>query len=206
MNIAEIIDRLPIDQIAQQLGVNPDEARTASEYAVPALVGGMKANAQDDAGALSLAHALQQHDNDLADGVLDGREPIDRVDTEDGDKIVRHIFGDNREQVAQQLGGVSGAGGGLIGKLMPILAPLVMSYLAKRMMGGRGGDAPAGGSGGMGDILGQVLGGGGGGQASSGGGLSDILGQVLGGGGASRSGGGLDIGDILGGLLGGGRR
>ncbi|MBS0510123.1 MAG: tellurite resistance TerB family protein [Proteobacteria bacterium] len=70
-----------------------------------------------------------------------------------------------------------------------------------------------GGSGGLGDLLGAVLGGGGGGApATGGGGLGDLLGAALGGqgGGIGRSassgaaGGGL--GDLLGGVLGGGAR
>jgi uncharacterized membrane protein YebE (DUF533 family) len=58
--------------------------------------------------------------------------------------------------------------------------------------------------GGLGDILGQVLGGGTGGttRMPQGGGLGDILGQVLGGAQGSPAGGGL--GDILGQVLGGG--
>ncbi|UJX44907.1 tellurite resistance TerB family protein [Xanthobacter sp. YC-JY1] len=84
----------------------------------------------------------------------------------------------------------------------------------------RGGGAQQGGGGlpgGLGDILGQVLGGGGqrggSGGAPSGlpGGLGDILGQVLGGGGQRGGSGGAPsglpggLGDILGQVLGGGR-
>lgn len=66
----------------------------------------------------------------------------------------------------------------------------------------------AGASGGIGDILGQVLGGGRARPQSGGGGLNDILGQVLGGGAQGRSGGGSGLpgglDDILGQVLGGG--
>lgn len=207
MNVDEIVQKLPVDQIAQQLGVDPDKAREAIGLAVPAIVGGMQANAQDPGGEKSLAEALGQHDDDLADGVLDGNDSIDRVDTDDGDKIVGHIFGENRDQVVNQLSGASGLGGGLMGKLLPMLAPLVMSYIAKRLLGGGGGGNVAAQSGGMGSILGQILGGSGRG-GSHGGGLADVLGQVLGGGAPQqqRQSGGIDIGSILGGLLGAGRK
>jgi uncharacterized protein YidB (DUF937 family) len=66
--------------------------------------------------------------------------------------------------------------------------------------GGAGQPAPGAGGGGLGDVLGQVLGGGA--QRGGGGGMGDILGQVLGGG-AQRGGGG-GMGDILGQVLGGG--
>jgi len=63
------------------------------------------------------------------------------------------------------------------------LLPIVLSMLASRGAAGSG-SREAGPGGGLGDLLGQVLGGG-----QRGGGLSDILGQVLGGGGAGGLGG-----------------
>jgi uncharacterized membrane protein YebE (DUF533 family) len=85
-----------------------------------------------------------------------------------------------------------------------------MLEAAVRNGGGLGTNTRGASGGGLGDILGQVLGGqpqgssGGGGQLP--GGLGDILGQVLGGGqpaGRSTGGRGGDIGDILGQVLGG---
>ena len=90
------------------------------------------------------------------------------------------------------------AGGGMSSVLMALL-PVVLSMLASRS-GGAGQAAPGAGGGGLGDVLGQVLGGGT--QRGGGGGMGDILGQVLGGG-AQRGGGG-GMGDILGPVLGGG--
>lgn len=75
-----------------------------------------------------------------------------------------------------------GAGSGPSAALLALL-PIVLSMLANRgASAGSGRDA--GPAGGLGDILGQMMGGG-----QRGGGLSDILGQVLGG--AGGSGGGL---------------
>jgi uncharacterized protein YidB (DUF937 family) len=69
------------------------------------------------------------------------------------------------------------------------LLPIVLSMLANRGASASTG-RDAGPAGGLGDILGQMMGGG---QRGGGGGLGDILGQVLGGGGGSGGG--------LGGLL-----
>ena len=89
------------------------------------------------------------------------------------------------------------AGAGMAG-VMAALLPVVLSMLANR--GGGQGQAGGGqgqtGGGGLGDILGQVLGGAGAsrqGGGGGGGGLGDILGQVLGGAGGGQGG--------LGGLL-----
>ncbi|MGW5238845.1 DUF937 domain-containing protein [Monashia sp. NPDC004114] len=215
----EILNQVPIDELAAQLGVDRSEVQQAVESALPALLGGLQANASDAAGASSLMAALSDHQAPVSS--------LGDVDVNDGQAIVGNIFGGNTDQVVNQLGGLgsggSGSGmGGLVQKLLPLLAPIVMSWLANKM-----------GSGGLGSVLGGASAGGqtqtgsgplfpGGQGADSGpvqsptgsGGssnpLQDILGQVLGGaaGGSGGSGGGAGdiLGGLLGGLLGGGKR
>lgn len=177
----DLLSQIPMDQLARQLGVDEQTAERATRQALPALLGGMQANAQDPAGAASLSSALGEHDDNLLDGGID----FGQVDTNDGDKIVRNVFGDNREQVVNQLGGsgggTAGGGGNLIARLLPMLAPIVMSYLAKQFSKRAGTAATpsaAGGGGGLEDLLGGLLGG----QGGPGGGIGDLLGGLLGGG------------------------
>lgn len=174
-----LLAALPVDQIAAQLGEDPDAVRQAAVVALPALLGGLHANAQDPGGEASLFSALTQHQNDLATPPID----VSQVDTTDGEKITRHIFGDQQDQVIAQLGSAGGSGS-LVAKLLPILAPIVLSYLAKQLGSSSGGGV-------LGQILSQVLSGaaqGAGGSASASGGMGSLL------------------QDVLGGLLGGGRK
>lgn len=229
----QILSQVPISQLASQWGVDESEVSAAAQNALPALLGGLQANAQDPSGADSLASALSQHTRPV--------NGLDDIDENDGQKIVGNIFGGSTDQVVNQLGGLGGASGSIVSKLLPILAPIVMSWLAKKMGGGG-----QGGPGGLGGML-DGLGGGGqepatggsqpdtgalfpGGQGSTSaptqsptgstgsagtadsaapaggaaGSLQDILGSVLGGG-AGGAGGASGGGgnDILGGLLGG---
>ena len=50
-SIDEVLAAIPMDRLAAQLGVDPATAEQASRQALPALLGGMEANAQDPAGA-----------------------------------------------------------------------------------------------------------------------------------------------------------
>lgn len=200
--VDDILQSLPLDQIAQQVGANPQEVEQAAQSALPALLGGLQANAQEPSGASSIIEALGQHQGDLLDGGVD----LGQVDSADGEKIASHIFGSNEEQVYSALGG-SGAGGGLIKKLIPILAPIVLSYLANKVLkgGGAGGglgggtaqtpvdNTAQGGPGSLDSMLQDVLGGALGGatgqtqpapqqQQSTGGSILDVLGGLLGGG------------------------
>ena len=179
----EILANIPLRDLAAQLGVDEATAEAATRQAIPALLGGMHANAADPAGAASLAGALGDHPSDLVDGGVN----LDQVDTDDGQKIVGNIFGNNTSQVAQTLGANVGQQSWLIQKLLPILAPIVLSYLAKRFTG----SSQGGGTGNvLTDMLGGMLGGGAAGQPG-------VQGQPAGSG---------SILDMLGGMLGGGRR
>jgi hypothetical protein len=190
--VDDILADIPMDQLAAQLGVDQATAEQAARQAIPALLGGMQANAEDPAGATSLAGALGDHPSDLIDGGVD----LHQVDADDGEKIVGNIFGPNQDQVAQTLGGnLGGQAGGLIKQLLPILAPIVLAYLSKRLLG----QQPGGGQ----DPPGSILGGGATGANNP---LIEILGSMLGGGGGAAQSPGGSILDMLGGLLGEGRR
>lgn len=199
-SLDELISQVPIDQVAQKLGVDSATAETAVRAALPTLVGGLDANAQDAAGAASLMSAVNKHSGST---ILDGGVDVAKVDTADGNKIVANVFGDNKDQVISTLGSVNGSGGkDLMAQLLPILAPIVLSYLAKQITSGSAPastTASAGNQGGLGDLLGGLLKNAAGSSGNTGGGLGDILGGVLGG----NSGG---LGGLLGGLLGGGKR
>lgn len=173
--VDDILQRLPLDQLAARTGFSSTQVETAARAALPALLGGLHANAADPAGEASLTQAVGQHPS-LSEGEVD----LDAVDAADGDKITRHVFGDQREEVVSKLGG-TGADSSLVQKLLPLLAPIVLSYLAKQL-----------------------------GSKAGGSGLGSILSQVIGGAGGGSNKGGLDAGsiitDVLGGLLGGGRR
>ena len=199
MDIDEILNQVPIGDIAQKLGVSEDVARQAVQEGGAALLGGLAKNAETPEGSSAIEAALAKHDG------FSGAASVDDVDEADGQKIVSHVFGDNADQVAQTLTSDQKTAGIDFGKLLPILAPIVMGLIANGQKG-----SSAGGGGGLGDILGGLLGGGGQQQGSStgGGGLGDILGGLGGlfGGGqqqGSTAAGGIDIGGLIGGLLGG---
>jgi len=219
----DILGALPADAISQQVGASPDEVRAAAAAVLPALLGGLQANASDPSGADSILEALGQHQDDLLSGGAD----LSAINESDGQAITNHIFGDREEDVVNRLGevpamGGSGMGGALVKKLLPILAPMVLSWLAKQVLGGAGGGGGLGGGGAAPQRAdtSPSLPGSTGGAAGGPGSLDDMLRDVLGGatggaatapsGGGAAAPGGLDagsiIGDILGGMLGGGRR
>ncbi|MEJ1089415.1 DUF937 domain-containing protein [Microbacterium sp. Mu-80] len=193
MDLDAILKQVPIDDIAKRFGVSQDVARQAVEEGGAALVGGLAKNAETAEGSSAIEQALSRHEG------FSGASSVDDIDEADGEKIVQHVFGGKEKEVAGTLTSSEKTAGGIdFGKLLPMLAPIVMGLIANANKG------KADGGGGIGDILGGLFGGGGDSGQTSGGGIGDILGGLgglFGGGSGSSSSGG--IGDILGGLLGG---
>ena len=177
-----LLDQIPVGDIAKQLGIDEDVANAAVKQVLPGLVGGLAANANDAKGQETLTNVLKHHNKGIAKSVKD-------IDTEDGEKIVRNVFGPNTDQVANKLAGASTKSdvtGDLIKQILPIVAPIVLSWLASQFLGGKTETtAPAtapkeeASSGGIGDLLGGLL--------------SSPQGQEI-------------AGDLLGGLLGAGKK
>jgi hypothetical protein len=194
-DLDDLINQIPVADIASKLGANEGEVNNAIRTLVPALVGGVQQNVETkDIDSSGLESAVTQQG---ASGLLDGGVSVDQVDAKAGDQFVAKIFGGNdSSQVASALSGAGAGKSDLIKKLLPILAPIVLAYIGKKLTQGSApaptqqSSQPSGG--GLSDVLGSILGG-----SQSGGNnpLGSILGSVLGGdkGGA--------IGDILGGLL-----
>lgn len=196
MALDDVLKQVPIDDIAKQLGVSPDVAKTAVEQGGAVLLGGLAKNASTDEGSAAIQKALKKHEG------TGGAASIKDIDQADGDKIVTHILGaEEKKKVTEKLTQSDKTAGIDFGKLLPILAPIVMGLIANAGKGKSGSaSTESQGGGGIGDIIGGLLGGGNG--NSGGGGVGDIIGGLLGGGNKSGDG-GIDLGSIVGGLFGG---
>lgn len=203
--LAAQLSGAPVQQIAQQLGIPPEQAQGAIATALPLLIGALGNNASQPQGAQALHSALQDHAGgditSVLGSVLGGAMGGAGGDSNDSvGRMLGHIFGGQQQQATQGLGQATGLGSDKTQMLLRILAPIVLAYLANHMFGGgrqqqqaaTQDSSPQG----LGDILGrevEQMG------QQQGGGLGGLLGQVLGG-----NAGGL--GGLLGGILGGGQR
>jgi hypothetical protein len=124
-----------LQRISQQIGADPAATERAIGVALPTLVGGLARNAQQPAGAQALSTALNDHSSTLDQLGAIVADP----NSGPGAGILGHIFGQQRAPVEQGVSKAAGLDAHQIGKLMMILAPIVMSVLARR---GKQADAP----------------------------------------------------------------
>ncbi|MBO2451388.1 DUF937 domain-containing protein [Actinomadura barringtoniae] len=155
-----------VQEIANQLGTDTTTARQAVDGALASIVGGMAKNTEDPQGADDLAKALGDHTQEspatdiaaLSSGGMGGA-------------ILGHVLGGKMDSVSGAVSEKTGLPADQVKKVLAIVAPIVMAYLAKRFISGGGQKADAGGVaqelqnekqgglGGFGDLLGKVLGG-----------------------------------------------
>ena len=168
-----------------------DEAQVTAVLsdALPVLVGKMSDNASTKEGAESLNKALNDH---RTGGAIDVASFLQNADGADGQKILGHILGDDRDAATKALSKKSGLSSSKVSTILSLVAPLLLSQLGNNK---KDDDAS-----GLGGLLGGMLGSG----SNSGGGLgASLLGSLLGGGSSSSSSSSSGLGGILGGLFGG---
>jgi hypothetical protein len=169
-----LIDLIPIDEIASKLGIDEKAAKSAVKTVLPTIVAGLSANAADPEGAAKLEKTLTKHTSKST--------KVADVDEEDGKKIVNHVFGSKKEAVEEAAAGKADVTKDIIAKILPIVAPIVLAWLAQKFLGGSSEPTESKSSA----------------KESSGGGIGDILGGLVG----SKEGQEV-LGSVLGGLLGG---
>ncbi|MCA9186129.1 MAG: DUF937 domain-containing protein [Pirellulaceae bacterium] len=120
-------------QISQQLGLDETQTKTAIAAALPTLLEAVGRQAATPDGAQGLHQALaKDHDGSLLDNVAGffqggggGRAGL-------GEGILGHILGSKRQRVEQGVGQMAGVDAATSGKLLSMLAPIVMGALGKQ--------------------------------------------------------------------------
>jgi hypothetical protein len=94
------------------------------------LLGGLARNSARPEGAAALGNALNEH---RGGGLLDDLGSlIGNPQSGAGAGILGHIFGGRRDSVEQGVGQATGLDRHQVGKLLMVLAPIVMAVLARR--------------------------------------------------------------------------
>lgn len=163
-----------IGSVTEKTGLDASQAKSVVQSSLPALLGQMQNNVASGDGASGLLSALTsgKHDGSILDnlsGFLNGG------DFSDGNKILGHVLGGNQDTMVQGLSAKTGVDSGIISKILPMLAPIIMGYLGKQTQ-----NKNVSSGGGLGDLLGGLLGGSnnsGGGNSLGGSVLTSVLDQ-----------------------------
>ena len=160
-----------IENLGQKTNASPDEVRGVLSSALPLLLNGASAQANNPETASGFVGALQQH---AQDDVSNVPSFLGNVDMGDGAKIIAHLLGANmvgqQTQAVAQQAGVSQQ---QTGSILSAAAPLLLTLLGQQAASGN--NAGNNNALGIGSLMGSLLGSGD---------MSSLLGSMLGGGAA----------------------
>jgi hypothetical protein len=174
--------------VSANLGINKRTANQLMPEVLPLILGGLKKQMETRGGADRVNHILNKYGKD---DVLDRIEDELNVRSQEStpDPRLGGLLGESGVQAAGLMGNKFNLDSGVIQKLIPMLAPIILGALTrKRDQGGAGNDGIASlidrdGDGQiLDDVAGFILGGGGGGQRRSSNLLGNLLGSLFGGG------------------------
>ena len=126
-----------LGRVSQAIGGDERATKNAIGAALPVLLGALSKNAQSPQGAEALNKALERDHSPSLLQNLGGANLAQLFGagggkSEDGAGILKHLLGGKQQNVEASLAKSTGLDAGSIAKLLPILAPVVMSALSKQ--------------------------------------------------------------------------
>lgn len=194
MGLIDLLTGNTGNQVAERaenkFGISRNQVLALLAVAAPFIISYLSKKSQSPNEAESLNTALDKdHDGSILNDVSQAE-----ARQSEGNSILNHIFGEEKQTVESQLSQKTGISIDKIGPVLSMLAPIIMGYIGKEKQQNNVG---AGGLGGLLDgILGNTSGQAQNGQSNP---LNDIIGNVLGGQPNSSS---NPINDIIGSVLG----
>ncbi|WP_241694070.1 DUF937 domain-containing protein [Capnocytophaga canis] len=213
LNMAGILDFLGennfqqiVNGVSKETGVSPSKASSVIEMATPLLLGAMQNKSDNEQAATGLLSALtsDKHNGNLLNNLGSlfenkGDNPL----TNEGSGILGHLLGGKESTLSDAISSKTGVSSSNVLQILKILAPVLMSFIAKKMSENNVSSAS-----GLGGLLSTLTGNSSGGNLltslldANGDGniLDDVVGKLGNSSTSSKNGG---LGDVLGGFFGG---
>lgn len=118
-----------LTQLSEKVGVDKKKTGKALTVILPSLIHALGRNSSSPEGAKSLTNALKKdHDGSVLDNIFGA---IQGSDGSSGLGILGHIFGKKHPTVETGISKSTGIDAGAIGKIMSLVAPILMGALGK---------------------------------------------------------------------------
>lgn len=114
--------------LAKKAGIDTNDFAKIASIGLPLILQGMNRNNESQQGLDSLNQALNQHQE--RNNYDSFNQFSKNVDSQDGDKIVGHVFNAEKEDVNNSLADRLNVSPDTVRKTLAILAPIAIKYLA----------------------------------------------------------------------------
>jgi len=122
----QISNQGALSKLGESVGAKPSQVQQLAQLGMPALLQALGRNASTSEGALALDNALAEHQDDNVDDV---EGFISHANTDDGRKMLQHIFAGKNDRVQNNLAKQTGLDPSQVSGLMAQLAPLLLGTL-----------------------------------------------------------------------------
>jgi hypothetical protein len=130
MDILELISNPDtLNKLGQSIGVEPTQVQKLAQLGMPALLQAMGRNAGTSEGASALVSALDRHQDDNLEDI---NGFLGNLNSDEGAKMLQHIFAGNSGRVQNNLAKQTGLQADQVSGLMSQLAPLLLGTLAQQ--------------------------------------------------------------------------
>ena len=123
--LSSLLSSSSMNTLSNNTGVQKPQLSKLLILALPLIIKYMTSNTQSQSGLSSLFGALAGHQNR---GTVE--DQIANADVEDGQKILGHIFGNDKPQVVDNLAQQSGVDANDVANVLGTIAPYVLSGLS----------------------------------------------------------------------------
>ena len=189
-----------IAKMGEKTGTSTDEVKSVLFSALPAMLSGVQGQANNQDTVAGFAGALDAH---AKDDVSDIAAFLSNVDLEDGEKIIGHLLGGNKDAATTAAAEKAGLSTAATGSILGAAAPLLMSLLGQQATQTVQAQAPAQQSASSdGGLLAGLLGGAQQQAPAQSSGIFGLLGKLFGGGAQQQSAASNPIGSMMGSMLG----
>ncbi|WP_124057701.1 DUF937 domain-containing protein [Vaginisenegalia massiliensis] len=121
-------DSNDLDAIANHTGLDKGNVGKIMGLALPLILDAISKRNQDPQALNSFSQALDQHTD--AGQVSSLGELTNQVDPEDSDKMLGHIFGENKGSIIDQIANTLGITPAAVKRVLLLLAPVVIKMIA----------------------------------------------------------------------------
>lgn len=193
--LSQLLDKNTLSALSGAVGVSQNDAQSVLANALPQLLSGANTQATSANTVDGFLGALMQHSKDDSSNV---NSFFKNVDLSDGDKIVKHLLGDNKKEVTKSVANNAGVDANAVSQVLSAAAPLLLTLLGKQLISNAKQEQPKQETAQGADLLSALLGGGQTPKASNNTDLAGLAASLLGGATTTtkKQDDGLDLGDV----------
>jgi hypothetical protein len=126
----QVDEKNALGTLGSAVGAEPSQVESLMKIGLPVIMQKMGQNASNSKGRGALERVLEQHKDD--DDVTDFNDFLQRVDVNEGDKILSHVFPSGSNGISDSLAKKTGMDSSQVMGILTRMAPFILGSLGQQ--------------------------------------------------------------------------